>query len=191
LDALKAINELIVEIATEPTTPLVLKPDRPKASLGRWVAYAALIAITTGLFLYMNPGQPKQIFDAKNVYRQISEDFEPQIVCDSPTKFESYTKEAFGKTISADFDAGFQLVGWRYHGKNYNPDKPVKGKVTRILMVIAPDGSRILTVFVPRGLPVPELDTGTNLHIYHQKIQSISVYEISPLDKPSVLNLLN
>ena len=128
LDALNAMNTSLIRIAQEPTSaPLVLEPKQTtKTSPRRWISYAAILAITTALFLYMNPSQPKAVFDTQNVYRQITTAFEPQIVCDSPEKFVAYTQESFGKPITVDFQTPIQLVGWRYLGKNYNPGRPTK-----------------------------------------------------------------
>tara|TARA_R110002096_G_scaffold173781_2_gene348063 strand:- start:233988 stop:234692 length:705 start_codon:yes stop_codon:yes gene_type:complete len=193
LDALNAMNTSLIRIAQEPTSaPLVLEPKQTtKTSPRRWISYAAILAITTALFLYMNPSQPKAVFDTQNVYRQITTAFEPQIVCDSPEKFVAYTQESFGKPITVDFQTPIQLVGWRYLGKNYNPGRPTKVPTTRILMAQTPEGTRILVAFVPRGLPAPKAQPGSDLHVFKKSVQSVRVYEITPLDSPSVLDLLN
>ncbi|MEQ9206102.1 MAG: hypothetical protein RLN78_01915 [Phycisphaerales bacterium] len=194
LDTLKAMNASLVRIASEPAEPDPLKFEQApqtKPNPLRWIAYAAILAISAGLFIYMNPSQPKPVFDTRNVYRQITMEFEPQIVCDTPEKFIAYTQEAFGNLIEADFQSSVQLVGWRLLGANYTPNKPPKVPTTRILLANSEDGTQILVAFVPRGLPIPKPQQGSNLNVFEKSVRSVRMYEITPLDSPSVLELLN
>lgn len=158
----------------------------------KWLAYAALLGICVSLYLYMNPSQPQETFDARSVYMSISANFEPQHICDTPEKFDRYTQIAFGSTISADFGTPTQLVGWRaMGGAVYDPDKPPRTPTTRILMSRAPDGTETLAFFVPKGLKIPQLDPGSTLNIFERSFGKVKVYEVTPLDEPHTLPILS
>lgn len=186
LQSLQTMNEGL-RLLSRVEQSAVSKP----ASRRRWIAYAALLAITTALFIYMNPKAPIQTFDAGALYTRISQDFEPQHICDTPEKFREYTQTAYGKPIEANFDTPLQLVGWRYMGGAvYNPDKPPRKPITRILMAMTADGTPVLAFFVPKGLPKPEIAPGSGFKLYTRSNRSVTVYEVSPLDSPQVLTIL-
>jgi len=187
LQSLTAINEGLCRLSRVEQSAAEPKSASPK----RWIAYAALLAITAALFIYMNPRTPVQTFDAGALYTRISQDFEPQHICDTPEKFRDYTQIAYGRPIEADFDTPLQLIGWRYMGGAvYNPDKPPRKPITRILMTKAADGTPVLAFFIPKGLPKPELAPSSGLNLFSRSIRSVTVYEVTPLDSPRVLSIL-
>ncbi len=192
LDTLRSIEQGLVNLSesAEPRTFPISDQQITKSSKTKWIGYAAVIVIMASLFLF-NPLNSPGTFDAGITYTKVTRSFEPQIVCDTPEKFALYTKEGFGRTINADFDTPIQLVGWRYLKPNYKPEEHSQEPATRILMAQTPDGSRVLAYFVPKGLPKPVLEPGSNLHMHSSKINGVRIYEVSPLDQPVLLNLLH
>jgi len=189
LQALQTLDSGIDHISHTDPQPLQLPP---KGSNRKWIAYAALLAVCASLYIYMNPSQPQQTFDARPVYQNISADFEAQHICDTPEKFERYTRTAFGITIRADFETATTLVGWRaMGGAVYDPDKPPRTPSTRILMTLAPDGTPTLAFFVPRGVAIPTLAANLDLNVFERSFGKVNVYEVTPLDEPYTLPLLS
>jgi hypothetical protein len=191
LETLQSIEQGLMHLS-ESTEPISL-PFSDEQSTGtsqrKWIGYAAAVLIMASLYLF-NPLNSPGTFDAGVSYTKITRSFEPQIVCDTPEKFALYTKEGFGKTINADFNTPIQLVGWRYLKPNYKPEDHSQEPATRILMAQTPEGSRVLAYFVPKGLPKPILEPGSNLHMHPRKISGVRIYEISSLDQPVLLDLL-
>ncbi|MFK7759484.1 MAG: anti-sigma factor [Phycisphaerales bacterium] len=169
--------------------PIKSTPSKPRYP--RWMPYAALIAIAGITLLTLKPFQQTPGFSAQSAYTNIARDFTPQIICDTPEKFDEYTTQAFGTTISADFQSPLQLVGWRYMGAVYNPDAPPSKPITRILLAQTNDGTQLLAFFVPKGLPAPELSPTDTLNIHKAKINGVTIYEVSPIDEPTILKVLN
>lgn len=160
-------------------------------SFPKWMPYAALFAIAAITLLTLKPFQSTPAFSAQSAYTNITREFTPQIICDTPEKFDEYTEEAFGTIISADFQSSLQLVGWRYMGVAYDADTPPSKPITRILLAQTNDGTQLLAFFVPNGLPAPELSPTDTLHIHKAKIKGVTIYEVSPLYEPAILKVLN
>lgn len=121
------------------------------------------------------------------VYDRYADRERPTVVCDTPEKFVAYTREAFGRRISADFNAGVAFIGWVYPDDTYRDRMPVTGR--RILLSRAPDGTPVIAVFQPRGWPAPQ-DDGT-LKVKSIEIAGIGVHEIGPGEEPAVVALLS
>lgn len=193
LDMLSTINiaiQKIPETTQARTIPLQTLGNSGTLSKRRLLSYAAMLIICAGAYFMLNPPTPTPTFDAYIAYTRITEEFEPDVVCDTPEKFVTYTQETFGSPVSADFTSPIQLVGWKYHGKAVRSKSTNKFKRTRILMAQTPEGTRILVAFVPKGLPIPRLEAESGMNIFKRTVQSVRVYEITPLDSPSVLDLL-
>lgn len=192
IDHLNSINESIHRIAlTPPRTIPFTQSTKAKPNRIKWIAYAAIIAIAAPLVVLLNQPVPQRTIDAQRFYLQTTTDFEPDIVCDTPEKFESYTTEAFGKTIAADFDTPIQLVGWKYFSKNYTPEELKDKTTTRALVAQTPDGTALLAIFPTKDFSKIVLESGSNMHLHTRSINSIKVIEISPYEDPILLDLLS
>jgi hypothetical protein len=128
-------------------------------------------------------------YDAQRLYNAISVNMTPQVVCDTPDKFNQYCVDSFGVAINAAFDTPATLIGWRKVRGSY--DEEETEPEARILLARDPDGVPVLTFFVPDGLPTPQLEPGSELIRHESNIGGVRVFEFSPLDQPSVLGLLS
>lgn len=194
IDQLQSITESVLRIAREPSAALPIdtaQSAKPKANRIKWVAYAAIIAIASSVMILMNPSTPQLEFDAQRFYTKTTTNFVPDIVCDTPEKFEAYTKEAFNKTITANFETPVQLVGWKYFSKNYTPEELKDQNTTRALVGQMPDGTPLLAVFPTDDFGTLKLEPGSGFHIHTRTISSIKVIEISPYKDPVLLDLLS
>ncbi len=190
LQMLRSIEAGLSIIAEESEPIAIVQAHTSPRFSGKWIGYAAALLIAATLFIVMDPLGNHETFNAEARYNTITRSFEPQVVCDTPEKFASYTKDGYGKAIHANFDTPIQLVGWRSLLPNYNPEKSSKERMTRILMAETQEGTRVIAFFVPRGFPKPMLDEETNLHMHIKSIKGVRVYEVSPLNEPTLLDLL-
>jgi hypothetical protein len=193
LQTLRTIEAGLANIAesSEPGSIVIHDPQGSRRFSGKWIGYAAALLIVATIFITMNPLANHETFNAEARYITITRTFEPQVVCDTPEKFASYTKDGYGKAIHADFDSPIQLVGWRSLRPDYNPEKSATERMTRILMAQTQDGTRMLAFFVPRGFPKPILNDDTNLYMHSKSLKGIRIYEVSPMSEPVLLDLLN
>ncbi len=190
LQTLRSI-EAGLSIIAEESEPITMgQVNTAQRFSSKWIAYAAALLIAATLFIVMDPLGNHEIFNAEARYNTIARTFEPQVVCDTPEKFASYTKDGYGKAIHADFDTPMQLVGWRSLLPNYNPEKSSKERMTRILMAETQEGTRVIAFFVPRGFAKPVLDEESGLYMHSKSIKGVRVYEVSPLAEPTLLELL-
>lgn len=192
IDHLHSINDSIHRIAQSPPRSIpISQPTSAKSNRIKWIAYAAIIAIAAPLVVLLNQPAPQRTIDAQRFYVQTTTDFEPDIVCDTPEKFESYTTEAFGKTIAADFDTPIQLVGWKYFSKNYTPEELKDKNTTRALVGRTSDGTPLLAIFPTKDFSKIVLESGSNMYLHTRSINSIKIIEISPYKDPILLDLLS
>lgn len=194
IDQLQSITESVQRIAREPSAAIpieTIQTLKPKSNRLKWIAYAAIIAIAAPVMILMNPSTPQLEFDAQRFYTKTTTNFVPDIVCDTPEKFEAYTKEAFNKTITANFDTPVQLVGWKYFAKNYTPEELKDKNTSRALVGQMPDGTPLLAVFPTDDFGTLKLEPGSGFHIHTRTINSIKVIEISPYKDPVLLDLLS
>ncbi|MBO6512638.1 MAG: hypothetical protein JJ974_01565 [Phycisphaerales bacterium] len=192
IDRLNSINDSIHRIAHSDPAPIKFTQQTdPRRSTLKWIAYAAVIAIAAPLVIFLNQPPQQKRFDAERFYVSTTTDFVPDIVCDTPEKFEEYTYEAFGKTITADFETPVQLVGWKYFSKNYTPEELKDKDTTRALVGMSAEGAPLLAVFPSKNFSELTLDPGSDLYMHTTRINSIRVIEISPYKDPILLDLMS
>lgn len=192
IDRLGSINDSIHRIAqAPPRTVPIAHVTKSNTSRIKWIAYAAIIAIAAPLVILLNRPAPQRTIDAQRFYVNTTTDFVPDIVCDTPEKFESYTSEAFGRTIAADFETPIQLVGWKYFSKNYTPEELKDKNTTRALVGQTPDGTPLLAIFPTKDFSKIVVEPGSSMHLHTRTINSIKVIEISPYEDPILLDLLS
>ena len=169
----------------------------PMRWLGYTVAAAVLIIAAIGVRVAIEPG-PEPI-DAHRMFALVAPRMSPRVVCDTRDKFEAYTKEAFGRVITADFAAGVSFIGWNaLDRQSYDPDQTIPGR--RLLLARADDGAPVLVVFDPLGGETPELTAwppfytppreGDELFVHTDSIDGLRVYELSTRPTPVVIPLL-
>lgn len=166
-----------------------------------WLPYAiaaALLLATVGVWFQVGSGAMHEVPSAAFIYRQAAATLEPAVVCDTPEKFIAYTEETLNEPIGADFSAasnlGITLVGWDVLGGDYNPG--VSDDLPRLLYARAPDGTPIVVYFREKGhgepalAPPPGSAATDAVSVHTKRLGSVTAYEISPLEKPVILDLL-
>ncbi|MEM9373653.1 MAG: hypothetical protein AAGA55_08405, partial [Planctomycetota bacterium] len=94
---------------------------------------AALLLLAVGLFSLRGGGgaggpASGPAIDGSVVLTAFIRDPQPTVVCDTEAKFIAYTQEKLGHAITARFDAGVALIGWRGVGV-YEDSDPVAPRV--------------------------------------------------------------
>lgn len=167
------------------------RPDRRAGmspTLRRVIAYAAIVVLAGVGWMLVSPRAPAAPPpDAEAIYQRVGADFVPDVLCDTPPKFIAYTRDTFGVSIAADFDAGVELLGWTSQPGGYLSD----AEPLRILLARAPGGVPVIAVFQRAREPDPELKSDERLRMFDTRVGGISVHEITPLDRPVLLDLLS
>ena len=151
---------------------------------------AAVIGVLVWVFLL--PGAPPKRALALNgtaLYRQAERDLTPRVVCDTPQKFEVYTRETFGVPVTARFDGQAELIGWRGVSPAYGDFQHGRMQA-RVLLASAPDGSPIVVLFQDRLQPPPTASQRSGLQVYGREFGEVAAWEISASDQPLVLDVL-
>lgn len=186
VERMRKIEGTLCKIHAADSVPSVTNlPKKTAISWQRALPYAALVAIGVGIWFFTSTQNRPDPLDGSGLYQRTVVLFEPQKVCDTPAKFEQYTLEAFGRTISADFDAGVALIGWRTPRNRYEPDSE---DGPRVLLARSVNGTEVLAVFQDPSLPAPRV--GSDLNRFDRRVGPVRVFEITPLDEPEVIGLL-
>lgn len=111
----------------------------------------------------------------------------PEEVCTEGPAFAKYVQTRMGQPLSITARPGVELVGWSY-GDGY--DGRIVGEKT-VVMLARVDGRGVAVLIdrasKDRSLSVP---MGSGLHIFRRVIGSLVVYEVTPWDKPMILDAL-
>ncbi|MDX9912687.1 MAG: hypothetical protein RBS39_12730 [Phycisphaerales bacterium] len=126
--------------------------------------------------------------DGAAVYAAYLANPTPSIVCESPEEFRTYMIEKLGAAVDARFDAPVALVGWRATRSRYERTAP-KGE-PRVLLARAPNDEPVVVIFQRASAIPPRLAGEPSAHMFSKRLGRLSAYEITPLDRPVVLDLL-
>ena len=166
-----------------------------------WLPYAvaaALLLATAGVWMRIGSGTVYEVPSAAFIYRQAATNLEPAVVCDTPEKFLDYTTTTLDEPIGADFtlaaNVGVSLVGWDVLGGDYNPG--ASDDLPRLLYARSPDGTPIVVYFREKGHGEPDRvappgGASAPVRVHTKRFGGGTAYEISPLDQPVVLGLLD
>jgi len=157
----------------------------------RWLAYAAALALIGAGWLAVDRWNARlDRPDAAEVYRAVAAGAAPQEACSTPGAFATYTDEAYGRPVRADFDSGVEFIGWIYPQEaSYERGEEVEG--VRVLMARARDGAPIAVFFAESPSMTPRLADDSDLRIFSKRIGPVRVHEVTPLESPVVLGLLS
>lgn len=169
----------------------------------RWMvpaAAAALLIAAAGVWYTSRPLPSGPVPSDRFIYRMVTANFTPAVVCDTPSKFAEYTDDAMNETINADFasaaNLGVSLVGWTVLGASYDEDRA--RDLPRLLLARAPDGTEVVVYFRERGHDAPEQSPAPAgraapdpISVHTKQLGRVTAYEISPLGEPVVLGLLS
>lgn len=179
-------ERVILRRLTPAWTPII---TRVAAAL---VLIASALAIRSYVMTSSTISPTPVVTDVAMLYDRYAGSMEPTVVCDTAPKFVRYTREAFGRRISADFDAasraGITLVGWVYPDDSYGGDPGlVLGR--RVLLAHGPGGTPVVTVFQDASWPAPASVEG--LRVKSTSFGDFAAYEIGASSESVVLPLLN
>lgn len=163
-----------------------------KRSPGRQFAVAAMLVLAVCAAWWFgvraNDGSvPVSAWEAHGLFVI---DREPQVVCDTPEKFLAYTTDKFDERVTADFDGGPVLVGWRGLGASYGAGDAA-GIEPRLLLALTEGDSPVVVLFQSARDPRPELDPRSGLRMFKQQFGGVTAWEITPEENAVVLPLLS
>ncbi len=147
--------------------------------LGLAGAWAAYVHITT-------PGA--RLVSPQEIYLALENaNWTPEEVCTEGPAFAQYVQSRMGQPLSITARPGLELVGWSY-GDGY--DGRIVGEKT-VVMLARVNGRGVALLIdrarEDRSLSVPE---ASGLRIFRRVIGSLVVYEVTPWEKPLVLEAL-
>lgn len=176
---------------SELTVVATVKPTR---WLRLAIAAAVLLAVgLTGRFGLGRYSAWTHRLDAGSLYTTATISFEPEVVCETPEKFASYTDKVFGVRLTADAGPGVHLVGWTSPLAGYNPSTGVASSAAhgpRLLLARDADDTEIVVIFQRASAWTPEPPSVEGLNMFSRSIGGVTLHEITPLDQPVVLDLL-
>ena len=168
-------------------------PSRPpsKAKIARGLVAALAASLVWGYFgVQLFRGGPTQIAFERRPLVEVYQDcvdggFQPYWVCDNERLFASTFEKRQGVALKlADMPAGMKMVGLAYLAG-------VSRQSTSLLAEV--DGEQVI-VFVDRIGNDKQLESGdfadTRVNVYKTKKNGLVFYEVSPLEKPEVVNFL-
>lgn len=151
---------------------------------------AVLVLAASAWFLLPFTNQPT--VDASLVHAGFISNPTPSVVCDTPEKLIDYTQETLGVGLTAEFDAGVTLIGWRtIAGSSYTQSRVPGALTPRVLLANGPDDEPIVVLFFPRGTGKPNLPDGSGLKLFNRSFESVRAWEVTPGQDATVLPLLS
>lgn len=172
--------------AQQPAQRSVLARIRP------WALAAGLALAAVGAYVVAQrqaAGDVKYVEPADLYARLKSTGFTPEFVCTTDAEFAGAVQARLGTplALAPEGRAGVQLVGWAY-GNTY--EGRIVGPDTLVLMTRL-DGTHDVLVLMDkaasdRRLAVPP---GSGLSLFRRQVGPIVLYELTPLDKPRLLDV--
>jgi hypothetical protein len=184
--------------APEPPAKIELRPRElgtVKSRLRRRILIAAGLAATAvtvfwiALALHYFGGEAEPNYDPNqplaDIYQTtVAQGFKPKWVCNDAQEFASTFQKRQGQPlVLAALPAGTTMEGLTYVGG--------LSRYTTTMLARA-DGKPVM-VFVDRADAdphPPEPAAKTGLHLFRKQLGSLVLYEISPLDRPAVMDYL-
>ena len=160
---------------------------RPRSAA--WAAAAVLALVVGGAAWFTTSGgsgnsmtAPVAVSrDAGRYYATITASFDPEVVCDTPEKFVTYTEAALGLALTASFEGPEVLIGWDAFLGAYTDEVG-----PRVLLALAPSGERVVVVFEPDP-PERSIVPGDGINAFEREFGSVRATELTPLDQPTVM----
>lgn len=148
------------------------------------------LALAAAVALLLSAGWLAQLtFDGsaapvRRLYeRQVAAGFQPQFVCADDDAFRQWTAERYGQELvpAATRDA-IELVGWVY--------APMLSSYSAALLARA-DSTPVVVLMDRLERDRPLEAPGGGLHLFRRAIGTLVLYEVTPLDRPVVLDVLS
>jgi hypothetical protein len=169
----------------------VVRPERPQSrGRFRWYAVAAVLLLGVGIWAtYINLTTPtfEKFLSPAEVYAMVDQ---PEFVCKDDREFAAAIEKRLGQPLVLAAAPGIHAIGWAY-GDDYHGK--IVGSKTMVLINKVHD-QKVL-VFMDRlrddrTLELPP-GMGSDLNIFRREVGKLVLYEVTPLDKPEVIDRLN
>lgn len=156
----------------------------------RWYALAAALLLCVGggwMFQHVQSQSRQRARQLVAYYaEQVQLGLTPQWVCKDDKTFREYTAMRFGTPMSfKTLPAGVALVGWTY------VRGPMRTDSNAVLMATRDDAP--VFVVVEKRANAASIDTlahDGSIHIFRKDLADITLYEITPLAGPTLLDVL-
>lgn len=177
----------------EAALPAWPEPKTSARPLRRWVWYAAAAAVLLTAAVAIN----RYVAGANPDFKLIAPDtlyavlqnkgWQPEVVCTTNAQFAALVEKRLGAALIASPAAGVSLIGWGY-GESYN-GSPLSPKTVMLLTDV--DQKHVLVLMDresnDRTISVrPE----RGLRLFRRTVDGFVLYEITPLDEPRVIPLI-
>lgn len=176
------------EAAATPQTGAADVAATPTRRSGRWwMGVAAAIVLLVIGWQWVLPAMtrvpgPEEKLVAEYA-AQVSAGFVPKEVCTTDEAFVAWTVSTYGIGISpAALPASVQLLGWTRRDtlSSYTGVLLAKVDGREVVVFMDPSGSTA-------GEPGSAANTRTGLRVFSQRIGGLTLYEVTPRDRPAVL----
>ncbi|MEO1129084.1 MAG: hypothetical protein AAFX05_05165 [Planctomycetota bacterium] len=157
-------------------------------SRGRTVALVASLAVVVLAFVVQRQMTPPAApVSASMAYAAFMHSERPTVVCDTPGKLIAYTTKMLGVGVTADFDAGVDLIGWRRAEGSYEQTRPGDPLV---LLAKRDDGTKAVVIFQDARVDAPTIRSMDTLIVTPKRFGPVTAWEVGTIDDAMVLPLL-
>lgn len=160
-------------------------PPRRAERGPRWFAAAAAITVVGATVLWFAASRLIET-EIEGVYRRtLAAGFVPQFECTTDDQFRSWVWGNYQQSVQPAADhAGVEFVGWTY--------SQALGPYTALLLARV-DGEEVVVFMqsverMPGNEPTGPILSGLNMH--RRDMGKLRFYEVSPLSRPAVLDVL-
>lgn len=183
------LGESPLRLVGDPAGPAVEAAPRRRPRVW-WAAAAMLAAACVGLYV-TGAIDIARLFDARNsvigpevVYeRKVRTGFLPDWVCENDEQFIQVTRDMWGESFLVSSTDDVKIVGWSYY-------EPVLSAQTAILLATVNNKQVIVAIDRKDNDRSVTLPSSSGLKKYRKVVGNLVFYEISPLDEPRVLPLV-
>jgi hypothetical protein len=150
------------------------------------IAAAVLVGVALVVYFLSRPGTPAGPGPLPGVYQgQVAAGFTPQVVCTTVPDFAAWVNQYYGQSLyPPEKHEGVEFVGWNY--------APAVSSNSGVLLATVGDKKVIVVLDrkVREKKPLPTPQGGEGLHVFRREVGSVVAYEVTPLDHPSILPIL-
>ena len=155
---------------------------------------AAVVLVAAGVWFGLVKGgggggaRPGRVVSPNAVYAKLeSRGWEPEFVCTDDAGFQAAVEKRVGSPLLLEPDPEIRALGWAY---NAGFSGKIVGDHTMMLLTLVGKERVLVLMDQLSGDRKLEVDPGSPLHVFRRVIGPLVVYEVTPLDKPHVIERL-
>jgi hypothetical protein len=122
------------------------------------------------------------------VYAKLVADWKPEEVCTEPPAFAAAVQKRLGSPLVLDSTPDVQPLGWTYTGRFRGS---IVGPKTMILLTDVGQAKVLVLMDQLSSDRTVEQDPSGKLSVFRREVDGLVLYEVSPLDKPRVIDHLH